>query len=48
MRFAQQVADHVLFIDGGAIVESGNPKDVLTNPQQPRTKQFLQRIIGDF
>lgn len=48
MRFAQHVADHVLFIDGGAIVESGNPKDVLTNPQQPRTKQFLQRIIGDF
>lgn len=48
MRFAQQVADHVLFIDGGAIVESGHPKDVLTNPQQARTKQFLQRIIGDF
>jgi cystine transport system ATP-binding protein len=48
MRFAQQVADNLIFIDGGAIVESGNPREILTNPQHPRTQQFLKRIIGDF
>lgn len=48
MRFARQVADHLIFIDGGAIVESGDPREILTNPQHPRTQQFLQRIIGDF
>jgi ABC-type polar amino acid transport system ATPase subunit len=48
MRFAQQVADHLIFIDGGSIVEQGDPREVLSNPQHPRTQQFLQRIIGDF
>lgn len=48
MRFAQQVADHLIFIDGGSIVEQGDPRKVLSNPQHPRTQQFLQRIIGDF
>ncbi|WP_448059203.1 amino acid ABC transporter ATP-binding protein [Cellulomonas hominis] len=45
IRFAQQVADHVLFIDGGVVVEEGAPADVLGNPRQQRTRQFLQRIL---
>ncbi|MGE9808721.1 amino acid ABC transporter ATP-binding protein [Janibacter sp. G1551] len=45
MRFAKQVADQVLFMDGGVIVERGAPADVLTNPRSPRTRQFLHRIL---
>jgi L-cystine transport system ATP-binding protein len=45
IRFAQQVADQVLFIDGGVVLESGPPAQVLTDPEQPRTRQFLQRIL---
>jgi L-cystine transport system ATP-binding protein len=45
IRFAQQVADQVLFIDGGVVAESGPPGEVLVNPAQPRTRQFLQRIL---
>jgi len=45
LRFAQQVADQVLFIDGGLIVEQGPPQDVIANPQHPRTKTFLTRLL---
>jgi L-cystine transport system ATP-binding protein len=45
IRFAQQVADQVLFLDGGVIVESGPPDQVIGDPQQPRTRQFLRRIL---
>lgn len=45
IRFAQQVADQVLFMDGGVIVESGPPADVIANPKQARTQQFLHRIL---
>jgi L-cystine transport system ATP-binding protein len=45
IRFAQQVAEQVLFIDGGVVAESGPPAQVLTAPTQPRTRQFLQRIL---
>jgi L-cystine transport system ATP-binding protein len=45
IRFAQQVADQVLFIDAGVVAESGPPGAVLTAPSQPRTRQFLQRIL---
>ena len=45
IRFAQQVADQVLFIDGGVVLESGPPSQVLTEPAQPRTRQFLHRIL---
>ena len=45
LRFAQQVADQVLFIDGGLVVESGPPQDVIGNPQQERTKAFLRRLL---
>lgn len=41
MTFARDVASHVIFMDGGQIVEQGNPHDVIENPQEERTKQFL-------
>ena len=45
LRFAQQVADQVLFIDGGLIVEQGPPAEVIANPQNPRTQAFLTRLL---
>ena len=45
IRFAQQVADQVLFIDGGVVLESGPPSQVLTEPREARTRQFLHRIL---
>jgi cystine transport system ATP-binding protein len=45
IRFAQQVADHVVFIDGGVVVEEGAPADVLGRPAHERTRQFLRRIL---
>lgn len=44
MAFARDVSDHVIFMDGGIIVEQGNPEDVINNPQQERTKLFLSRF----
>ncbi|MET0453161.1 MAG: amino acid ABC transporter ATP-binding protein [Mycobacterium sp.] len=46
MAFARDVADTVCFLDGGRIVESGSAEQVLANPQQDRTRQFLQRFTG--
>ncbi len=45
IRFARQVADHVMFMDGGVVVEEGRPGDVLGDPRQERTRRFLQRIL---
>jgi cystine transport system ATP-binding protein len=45
IRFAQQVADQVLFIDGGVVAEAGPPDQVLVAPAQARTRQFLHRIL---
>ena len=45
IRFAQQVADQVLFMDGGVIVERGTPAEVLTTPRTDRARQFLHRIL---
>jgi polar amino acid transport system ATP-binding protein len=45
MGFAREVADSLLFMDGGVVVERGHPKDVLLNPQMPRTKDFLSRVL---
>ena len=45
MRFARQVADQVLFLDGGVVVEHGPPSQVLVEPREPRTRQFLQRLL---
>ena len=44
MAFARDVSDHVIFMDGGIIVEEGDPKDVIENPQNARTKEFLSRV----
>jgi len=46
MQFAREVSDEVLFIDGGVIVESGTPEQVLVNPSKERTRQFLERYSG--
>ncbi|MFI6234437.1 amino acid ABC transporter ATP-binding protein [Micromonospora sp. NPDC050784] len=45
MGFAREVADEVCFLDAGRVVESGPPEQVLGEPTQPRTRQFLRRII---
>jgi polar amino acid transport system ATP-binding protein len=45
IAFARDVADRVLFIDGGVIVEQGPSKDVLNQPQNPRTQDFLRRVL---
>ncbi|MCA2217537.1 amino acid ABC transporter ATP-binding protein [Jidongwangia harbinensis] len=45
MGFARQVADRVVFLDGGRVLESGPPEQVLGDPVEPRTRQFLARII---
>jgi ABC-type polar amino acid transport system ATPase subunit len=46
MGFAKSVADRVIFMDGGVIVEQGNPKEVFENPKEQRTKDFLLRFIN--
>ncbi len=45
VAFARQVADQVLFIDGGGVVECGPPGQVIADPQQERTRTFLRRIL---
>ena len=45
MGFAKEVADKLVFMDGGVVVESGDPVDVLTNPQRERTKAFLSKVL---
>ncbi|WP_099871501.1 amino acid ABC transporter ATP-binding protein [Streptococcus suis] len=44
MGFARAVADRVIFMDGGQIIEEGRPEDIFDRPQEERTKQFLARI----
>lgn len=46
MDFARKVADRVIFMDGGVIVEEGKPQEIFNNPQHPRTKQFLNQVIN--
>jgi polar amino acid transport system ATP-binding protein len=43
MAFARDVADQVIFMDEGFIVEQGDPKEVINHPKEERTKQFLSR-----
>ncbi|MDF2444742.1 MAG: hypothetical protein JWR01_2945 [Subtercola sp.] len=45
ITFAREVADRVVFMDGGSVVEAGPPSEVLFNPQEPRTRTFLERVI---
>ena len=46
MAFAREVADRVLFLDGGVIVEEGPARALLTDPQHPRTQDFLRRVLN--
>ena len=46
MAFARDVADQVIFMDGGVIVEQGNPKEVIDHPKEERTRQFLSRYAN--
>jgi polar amino acid transport system ATP-binding protein len=45
MGFAREVADKLVFMDGGVIVEAGDPREVLSNPQHERTKVFLSKVL---
>lgn len=45
MGFARDVADQVCFLDAGVILEKGEPGQIFSEPKQPRTRQFLQRIV---
>ena len=44
MTFARDISDHIIFMDGGVIVEEGEPEQVINHPQQERTKAFLSRF----
>lgn len=46
VNFARNVADRVIFMDGGVIVESGDPAHVLGSPKEDATRAFLERVIG--
>ncbi|MCE7481858.1 amino acid ABC transporter ATP-binding protein [Microbacterium profundi] len=45
MGFAREVGSRLIFMDGGVIVEEGDPREVLANPQHPRTQDFLARVL---
>jgi polar amino acid transport system ATP-binding protein len=45
MSFARDIADRICFLDAGVILEQGPPEQILSEPREPRTQQFLQRII---
>ncbi len=46
MTFARQISDRIAFLDAGSIVEIGPPEQLFHNPEQPRTRQFLQRVLS--
>jgi ABC-type polar amino acid transport system ATPase subunit len=45
MAFAREVADRVIFMDGGRILEEGKPEVIFNNPTEPRTREFLARLL---
>ena len=45
MGFAREVGDTLVFIDGGVIVEAGNPREVLADPRHERTRAFLSKVL---
>ena len=45
MGFAREVADRVMFIDGGKVLEQGTPQELFQNPQQERTRNFLAKVL---
>jgi polar amino acid transport system ATP-binding protein len=46
MGFARQIADRVCFLDAGSILEEGDPEQIFSAPREPRTQQFLERIVS--
>ncbi|TCL60019.1 amino acid ABC transporter ATP-binding protein (PAAT family) [Kineothrix alysoides] len=48
MHFAEEVANKVIFMDDGKVLEEGTPQDIFSHPKEERTKQFLHRILPDF
>lgn len=46
IAFAKEVASRVVFMEGGVVVEEGRPEEILVNPKEPRTQQFLKRITN--
>jgi putative amino-acid transport system ATP-binding protein len=45
MQFAREIADRVIFMDGGVIVEQGPPERMFTDPEDPRTRAFLRKVL---
>ena len=45
MGFAREVSDRILFMDGGVIAEGGKPDEIMNHPQNPRTKEFLSKVL---
>ena len=45
MGFAREVGTRILFMDGGKIAEQGTPEEIFTNPKNPRTKEFLSKVL---
>ena len=47
MRFAQEAGTRIFFMDQGVVLEQGKPQDIFTNPQHPRLKDFLGKVLND-
>ena len=47
MRFAQEAGTRIFFIDQGIILEQGTPQQIFTNPQNPRLKDFLGKVLNN-
>jgi polar amino acid transport system ATP-binding protein len=45
MGFAREVANHVIFMDGGKLIEQGSPSEIFDNPQHPRLREFLSKVL---
>ncbi|MEE0409960.1 MAG: peptide ABC transporter ATP-binding protein, partial [Clostridia bacterium] len=45
IEFARSVADRIIFMDGGVVLEDGTPDEVIDNPQHDRTKEFLSKML---
>ena len=46
VSFARDIADRVCFLDAGSILEEGSPEQIFSEPREPRTQQFLARIVA--
>jgi L-cystine transport system ATP-binding protein len=46
MSFARDVADQIIFMDHGKVIESGSPDEIFVNPKEERTRQFLSKLLN--